>query len=288
MEWEKAKKIFIYILVVINIVLLGLNLKNNHKYTITSAQERAVYTLLSNNGIGLYTELIENFEPMRQLAVSAKTTDAEEIKNNFFDEGEVITITVEFDSTIYKSGKKTVTVSDNSSILYNNPEGTGEIKTLNRKNAIDEAERFISVLGFENTRTVKMESIKQKDEGYIVKFSESYDDIKMFCSVEDVYVTERGVVEAKLVFYTPDGYIGERKEICSCDEALLTVLYDMNEDGGVKNGTYIEKIELGYDFQEERDISEVSILRLVPCYRVFASNRENPYLVNAYTNTIID
>ena len=288
MEWEKAKQVFIYILIAINIVLFAFNYKNSRKYTITAAQEKAVYTLLSNNGIGLYTELISDYEPMRQIAVTSKTIDDDDIRKSFFQADENVSITVEFDSTIYQSGEKTVAISGNR-IVFSNPKGTADIKNLNRKNAVEEAEKFLKTVGFDNIKSAQAGDVKEREDGYVVEFSESYNDIKMFCSTEDIFVTSKGVEEATLVFYTPDGYTGEKKEICSCDEALLTVLYEMkDEESGVKKGTYIEKIERGYDFQEESDISEINTFRLVPCYRVYVSNREDAYMVNAYTNTIIE
>ena len=42
MDWEKIKKIFIYILVLVNIGLLTVNYKNTRKYTMTSDEEKAV------------------------------------------------------------------------------------------------------------------------------------------------------------------------------------------------------------------------------------------------------
>ena len=88
MEWEKAKQVFIYILIAINIVLFAFNYKNSRKYTITAAQEKAVYTLLSNNGIGLYTELISDYEPMRQIAVTSKIIGDDDIRKSFFQADE--------------------------------------------------------------------------------------------------------------------------------------------------------------------------------------------------------
>ena len=56
MDWNRVKSIFIYILIAINIGLLALNYKEGQKYTLTSEQEKAVYELLSNNNIGIYTK----------------------------------------------------------------------------------------------------------------------------------------------------------------------------------------------------------------------------------------
>ena len=49
MDWEKIKKIFIYILVLVNIDLFTVNYKNTQKYTMTAEEEKAVFKLLSKN-----------------------------------------------------------------------------------------------------------------------------------------------------------------------------------------------------------------------------------------------
>ena len=43
MDWEKIKKIFIYILVLVNIGLFTANYKNTQKYNITDEEEKSVF-----------------------------------------------------------------------------------------------------------------------------------------------------------------------------------------------------------------------------------------------------
>ena len=69
------------------------------------------------------------------------------------------------------------------------------------------------------------------------------------------------------------------------DEALLTFLQGTNDDGE-KKGVFINKMELGYDFEEKLEIAEGRVLKLVPCYRIYTSEREEPYIINAYTNEL--
>ena len=57
MEWGNAKKFVIVLLVIINVVLAALNYRSRQENTMTSAQERAIFEVLAQNGITLYTEL---------------------------------------------------------------------------------------------------------------------------------------------------------------------------------------------------------------------------------------
>lgn len=286
MDWEKIKKIFIYILVLVNIGLLTVNYKNTRKYTMTSDEEKAVFKLLSDNNIGVYTNLIKNSPPMRQAAVTVPAFTNEEIRNVFFSSDEEMKITVDFDSVEFKSSEKEVTVSGNS-IHFVSQNGTGEINGIGRKKAFDMAEDFIESLDITKGRTIEAETVRSENDGYRVYFSESFGGEKIFCSFVEVYVTEKGVEEADFTFYDTEGYIGEKRQICSSDEALLTVMYEIKSISDLPSGTYIEKIERGYDFGGENDIADVSVIKLVPCYRVYVSSFNEPFIVNAYTNTIM-
>ena len=286
MDWEKIKKIFIYILVLVNIGLFTTNYKNTQKYTMTAEEEKAVFKLLSDNNIGVYTNLIKNSPPMRQAAVTVPVFTTEEIRSMFFSPDEEVKITVDFDSVEFKGNEKDVTVTGNS-IHFVSENGTGNITEIGRKKAFDEAEKFIESLRITEGRETVPETVRNENDGYRVYFSESFGGEKIFCSFAEVYVTEKGVKEADFTFYDAEGYVGEKKQICSSDEALLTVMYEIKSISDMPKGTYIEKIERGYDFGNENDIADISVIKLVPCYRIYVSSFNEPFIVNAYTNTIM-
>lgn len=288
MDWNRVKSIFIYILIAINIGLLALNYKEGQKYTLTSEQEKAVYELLSNNNIGIYTNLIKKFSPMRQLAVTTPVFDNDSIRSVFFDPNEEIKITVDFDQTVFKSESKTVTLYGNV-LVFECPNGTGTIENFTKKDSAEFAQSFINNLTFESKNNIKLEKVSEYENGYLVEFNELYGKNSVFCSSREVYITEKGIISMRAEFYNIEGYTGEKRQICSCDEALLTVLYDIkNNYNEMPTGTYIEKIELGYDLQVQSDISQISTLKLVPCYRIFISGFDKPFIVDAYTNEITE
>ena len=69
MEWGNAKKFVIVLLVIINVVLAALNYRSRQENTMTSAQERAIFEVLAQNGITLYTELPTDALSMQRLEV---------------------------------------------------------------------------------------------------------------------------------------------------------------------------------------------------------------------------
>lgn len=289
MDWNRVKNIFIYILIIINIGLFAINYKEGQKYTVTSEQEKAVYELLSSNKIGIYTSIIKKFSPMRQLSVTTPSFDNDKIRNMFFDQNEEIKITVDFDQTVFKSDTKTVTLSDNV-LVFDCPGGTGKIDNFSKKNAAEYASDFIEGISFDSgDRNIELERVSEQENGYNIEFNEIYGDNKIFCSSREVSITSEGVTFMRAEFYNIEGYTGDKREICSCDEALLTMLYSIKNSGKeIPQGAYVEKIELGYDLQTQSDVSQINSLKLVPCYRIFVSGFDRPFIINAYTNNITE
>ena len=46
MDWEKAKKIVIIVLIILNAGLYGLNYNKNERYKVTQSEEKAIYNVL--------------------------------------------------------------------------------------------------------------------------------------------------------------------------------------------------------------------------------------------------
>lgn len=285
MDWEKVKRIFIWLLIGLNIGLFGANYITNRQYVMTSAQEKAIYEVLGANGIGMYTDLIKTTKPMRQLSVMVASLETENFKSMFFDKGEEIKITLEFEKTIFSSDSKSLIVQDNN-IVFLNPSGSGHIDTFTKETALKAADEFIKNVGMKTGQNIKLESVDYDDGKYVFEYNERYKDFKLFSNAKKITVSENGVIMASAAYYTVQNFVGENRKICACDEALLTFLGEIKKEGKT-DGVYIEKIELGYDFQDYGDVADGSKLKLIPCYRIFISGSSKVYLINAYTNEIM-
>lgn len=87
MEWSNAKKFVIVLLVLLNVLLAGLNYKQNRENTMTAAQERSIFEVLSRNGITMYTDLLTEHPPMSRLAVELPSYNKETLERLFFGSG---------------------------------------------------------------------------------------------------------------------------------------------------------------------------------------------------------
>ena len=286
MDWEKAKKTFIYLLILLNVVLLGLNYIEGTKYKMTQSEEAAVYKVLSSNGIGIYCDLIKKNKPMRSLSVSAAGTDPEIFKKIFFDENEDVQTILEFDRIVLKSNDKKLETDDNNIEFYCDV-GTGKIENFGIQSAKEAAEKFAQNMNLNGKNKISLEKTYKNGENYVFEFDEEYSGYKIFSNRKKIEVSEKGIVYAQASYYNVESFTGDKREICRCDEALLTVMYKiMSEKNSV--GRYIENIELGYDFQNSSEGYDQGTIRLVPCYMVYVSGIDKPYSVNAYTNEIIE
>lgn len=81
---EHAKKFVIVLLVLLNVLLAGLNYKQNRENTMTAAQERSIFEVLSRNGITMYTDLLTEHPPMSRLAVELPSYNKETLERLFF------------------------------------------------------------------------------------------------------------------------------------------------------------------------------------------------------------
>lgn len=283
MDWDKAKKIIIFVLIMLNMVLCGLNYKKAEMYKLSPSQEKAVYEVMANNGIILYSSVINKFMPMRQITVKIPELSIDELKSVFFDSNEETNVVVEFNRNILKSEKKAVTIQDNT-VLYECDYGTGFIKNFSEEKAKSAAKNFMLSLG-SNFSQFKLDNVTRFNNEYMFEYYEEHNGSKIFSSYSKITVSEKGVTKMETTFYDTKSFSGQKREICSCDEALLTLMYSLKEKGITKN-IFINKIEIGYDFQDKSEIEEGSKLKLVPCYRFYIEDLENPITINAYTNEI--
>lgn len=77
------------------------------------------------------------------------------------------------------------------------------------------------------------------------------------------------------------GFTGEEKEICRCDEALLTFLRSLRDRE--KTPLTIERIELGYDAQEGETLSAGTQVNLIPWLPHLCGGMGYAFSVNAFT-----
>ncbi|MBQ7103621.1 MAG: hypothetical protein IJN89_06145 [Anaerotignum sp.] len=279
MEWGNAKKFVIVLLVIINVVLAGLNYKQRQGNNMTSAQERAIFEVLSQNGITLYTELPADGASMTRLEVELPDYSKETLERLFFG-GEKTTVTVKDSQVLYRNAYASLTL-DGAHGLFKKA-GVEEGKEgMTKADAQKEAQRFID--GTEHFFGVYDEPVvTEKENGYRVDFFGLHKRENVFANYFSIIVTRGGIRQIEFEYCPVAGHSGEKKELAFADEALLTFMREWKKNGTAEQAT-IHHIELGYDKVERSTAAVDGAIYLDPCYRIYLMEEEEPYLVNGYT-----
>lgn len=279
MEWGNAKKFVIILLVILNVVLAGLNYRQRQANNMTSAQERAIFEVLSQNGITMYTELPTNAASMARLEVELPEYSKETLERLFFG-GEKTTVTVRGDQNIYRGETATLTVNGAQGLLKRDDvePGKGE---MTKADAQREAQKFMDGTEY-FFGTYDEPMVMELEEGYRVDFYGLYKRGNVFANYFSFLVTQGGIKEIEFEYCPVIGDSGEKRELAFSDEALLTFMREWKKNSGEQQAT-IHRIELGYDKMERSTASTDGAIYLDPCYRIYLLEEEEPYLVNAYT-----
>lgn len=279
MEWGNAKKFVIILLVILNVVLAGLNYRQRQANNMTSAQERAIFEVLSQNGITMYTELPTNAASMARLEVELPEYSKETLERLFFG-GEKTTVTVRGDQNIYRGETATLTVNGAQGLLKRDDvePGKGE---MTKADAQREAQKFMDGTEY-FFGTYDEPLVREGEEGYRVDFYGLYKRENVFANYFSFLVTQGGIKEIEFEYCPVIGDSGEKRELAFSDEALLTFMREWKKNSGEQQAT-IHRIELGYDKMERSTASTDGAIYLDPCYRIYLLEEEEPYLVNAYT-----
>ena len=279
MEWGNAKKFVIVLLVIINVALAALNYRQRQENTMTSAQERAIFEVLSQNGITLYTELPTDAVSMQRMEVELPEYSKETLERLFFG-SEKTTVTVKGGQTVYRNEHAVLTL-DGAHGLFKQSVVAGGKGDLTKADAQKEAQKYLD--GTEHFfGTYDVPVVTELSDGFRVDYYGLYKRENVFANYFSLIVTENGIRQIEFEYCPVVGYSGEKRDLAFSDEALLTFMREWKQNGSGEQAT-IHRIELGYD-KMERSTAEIDgTVYLDPCYRIYLMEEENPYLVDAYT-----
>lgn len=284
MEWGRAKKFVIVLLVLLNVCLAVLNYQQERTGAMTAAQERAIFEVLSHNGITMYTDLITETQPMSRLSVMVPSYTKEELEKTFFD-GEKTVVVPGKTSMVYRS--------DQIEMILEGPYGQLEFMDvekeqgeITRGSAVQLAETYMNSIKEAFPDFVSADVLDTED-GCCVEFYQKYDGHSVFSNWFKVYVCAQGIYRVEFSYCQIQGYQGDKKDIFYADEALLTFMRALlQEDAGTGEVT-VNRMELGYDLVEQTESVSGGTLNLVPCYRIDTMELDAPYIINAYTCEVV-
>ncbi|WP_337603634.1 two-component system regulatory protein YycI [Anaerotignum lactatifermentans] len=284
MEWQKAKKFVVVLLVILNACLAVLNYQQNRESAMTASQEKAIFEVLSKNGITMYTDLITDTEPMSRLECMVPTYTKEDLERAFFD-GEKTTVVPSQTTTVYRTSSSELTVEGaHGTLTFPQVEkGKGE---LSRGDALKMAEEYMDGKEKIFGEFVSYDLL-ETEEGYCVVFYEKYDDTIVFSNYFRVFVSQAGIYQVQFVYCPVVGYNGEKKDIFYADEALLTFMRELRKNQP-EGAVTVNRMELGYDLSDKESQTKEGMLYAVPCYRIYLMEQAEPYIINAYTCKLIN
>ncbi|MGN0136043.1 two-component system regulatory protein YycI [Anaerotignum sp.] len=285
MEWGKAKRFVVILLVLLNIVLAGLNHQQKQENTMTASQERAIFEVLSQNGITMYTDLLTEHAPMSRLKVEIPSYNKETLERLFFG-SEKTTVTRKGTQTIYRGQDAVLTLEGAYGHWEKETIAMGK-EDLTRGEAQRTAEKFMD--GTEHFfGTYGEPMVIEEAEGLRVNFYGMYKRENVFSNYFSLLVTEGGIREITFNYCPVKGYSGEKQDISYSDEALLTFMREWKKKETKEEAT-IYRIELGYDQMENSTAAAgMAAISLEPCYRIYLMDEAEPYIINAYTCQIVN
>ncbi|WMI81471.1 hypothetical protein [Anaerotignum sp. MB30-C6] len=282
MEWAGAKRFVIVLLIILNVGLAGLNIRQRRENTMTSAQEKAIFEVLSENGITMYTDLKIGAEPMDRFEAKVPTYVKEELETAIFD-GEKTRVSLG-NQKVYKTNTKTLTLDGDRGTFTDKSIEKG-LTSLGREDAIELAEHKMEqmkhIFG-----SFQLSYVSKGEDGWRVEFCTTYRNETIFSNNFTFFVSDLGIYGIDFTYCEITGVSQEKKDICFTDEALLTFMREWKKRDGAKDAT-IQKLELGYDLMEQGSAVAGTGLYLEPCYRIYLMEESQPYLVNAYTCQIV-
>ena len=285
MEWSNAKKFVIVLLVLLNVLLAGLNYKQNRENTMTATQERSIFEVLSRNGITMYTDLLTEHPPMSRLAVELPSYNKETLERLFFGSART-TVSTKGGETVYQGKQSSLTMSGARGVWETKAVKSGKGE-MTKTEALREAQKFI-----DNTEhffgSYGDSIIAEESEGFRVNFFGQYKREKVFANYFSFFVTADGIQKITFNYYPVRGYTGEKQDLSYADEALLAFMREWKKGEHAEEAT-IDRMELGYARMESNTAADgVASINLEPCYRIYLMDEEKPYLINAYTCQILN
>ena len=269
MEWSRAKKYTVIILILLNIVLMGLNIYKSFETRLTNSRISDVTTLLSSRGVTITCSLPVSYKPMAAISTSDYSFDFVRLQRIFMSGETNVRRTDEYNSVVFISDSSRLSVRGSTLSFTSSVSENISDSSMARRYSDDMIDKINEDFG-----DYKFHSISETEDGYIVKYYEKWGRKNVFSNF--AYFTIKGNNIALALNYVKlGGEVNERKNIFAADEALYSAINNIKEDGEKAN---ITCVELGYYVINS---SYGAGNYGTPFYLIIANGKE--YYVNAYT-----
>ncbi|NLP47084.1 MAG: hypothetical protein GX347_08615 [Epulopiscium sp.] len=287
MNWTKVKNILIFLFLILNIVLGIYYYVNQYQtYTLSTERIQQIQQVLQKQKIKMDTKMVTTFYPMPKLKIELARYEDQDLLKGIFHNQKMIP-SIESEGRKYVKNGEELWISRQgedmvSDIIYKNPQGRGELESFSEDKVKKLGDQFVKDLkGKEGT--FRLDQKEKVEDGYHLEYREVYKGWILFNSMVEIEMTEKGIVQGRLLRYVPMGFQGEKKEIYGPDEILLNFVYFIREKypfGKIS----IVGMDLGYDTGAKDDYQDLSGIA-VPYYRILLDTGE-VYYINGYKNEI--
>ncbi|MCD7904147.1 MAG: two-component system regulatory protein YycI [Clostridiales bacterium] len=274
MDWNRAKNYTIILLLVLNGLLLGLNLRNHINKRLSAAEVNNIKTVLENNGIAVEAEIPRASENLSQLTLSGEGYNLFELVNIFFEPNVNVKRTEEFNVTIFKAGSKTLRINGGT-IDYTDKDAAA----ASLEEAEVTAEGYMDI--FENLFPGFKKEVEQRlENGYRIEYNMYYKGSRCFNNICVFEFNSEGMT-LKLKYSEPVGFTGVKSEVYTADVILYSFMNNIREIYPDEELT-ISEIALGYYSEYEQEDTEEEAL---PYYQIRTAEKSECCYINGYTGS---
>jgi len=277
MNWSRAKNISIICLLALNVLLSGLIYYTSKKYTLTSEQERNVYSFLARGSVSLTGNIVKNYAPMPALITETEPLDADAVCGWFFPKADGVETSYDDTSTVFTLGAAVLTV-DGGTLSYYDADCDVEQGTT-----LAAAEKLcldFLALGGDSFSGFTLDRSYEQDGIYTLEYREKYKSTVVYSDAASFTVNAAGIAEADISLGEISSE-GNSREILSPDAAIYLLVQSLNYYFGNEPVT-VEKMDIVYVGDDNGSAGGTA----EPNYRFYISGAEQPVLVNAYTGVV--
>ncbi len=289
MDWKNTKKIILISLILINIFLYGLNKGIKLEYELSETQIQNIKKVLGDNNIGIYSTLPINYAPMSELELKSDIISFKDsvIYKKLKDNNNEI-LKLEKDGRItYLIDNVRVLIEGDHFIIDNTD--NKELVTITT-DTIPFLENILMSLG-DTFKNYEFDKEIKSTNSVKYEFREVYEGQKIYDNYVQFTVVDNNLYKIKGKHLKIMGFAGQPQEIISTDMALFTFMsivkqnkiYDTNE-------IFINNIDIVYykDYENSNVENDDKQFVFVPAYRIYTEQGEQPFIINAYTNKLMN
>ncbi len=284
MNINKFKNLLIIFLTILNGCLLFLNISEGMKYVLSPKQESAIRNLLAQNNISLPELIVKDFSPKRGISITSIPINHEGVIDIFFSPDENPSKTIEFKETVYSSGSKTLYLADNYVFFEDlDADRLGYLDmSLDEKTKICE-EYIRKISSLYKSMDFRLDRKYEDGNESVIEYRSKLDGHVIYSNFIRFRFSNLGIIQIGFSYSEINGFSGEKKDIYSIDEILLTLMYELKNIYG-DQPVVIENIDIVYRIIPSVNIGEQQ--NASPYYRVYIKQQPDPLLIDAYLNRL--